>query len=361
MEEVLIFRLQYNVALCVNLMMKASKRLLSLVCCAAASAACALSASAQSSDGYSFLNIPTSSHVFGLGGNNIAIIDDDVTLADQNPALIGPELEKQIAVNYMYYMSSGNFAGVRFGTGAGEHSGWAVGLRYLNYGKIDGYDEFGTPTGAFTPSDLVVEGTYSRDIAGRWRGGVNLKFTYSSYEIYSSYALAADIGVNYYDDERDLSFSAVLKNMGGQIKRFHSRYARMPFDFQLGYMQGIGSSPFQISITANNLTRWRIPYYEYANGEELIVKKDGFFSNFFRHLIFGLQYQPSDQFYVDLAYNYKTHSDMSAFSGTFLSGFSVGAGFKTRGFYIGAAYAMPHKSASSLMLNLSCSIGELMQ
>ena len=318
-------------------------------------------ASAQYSDGYGFLNIPTSSHVFGLGGNNIAIIDDDVTLADQNPALIGPELDKQVAVNYMYYMSSGNFAGVRFGMGAGEHSGWAVGLRYLNYGKFDGYDEFGTPTGSFTPTDVVFEGTYSRDITDRWRGGVNLKMAYSSYEQYTAFAIAADLGVNYYDDEKDLSFSVVLKNMGGQVKRFHDRYARVPFDIQLGYMQGIGTSPFQISITADNLTRWRIPYYQYTtNGEEILVKKDGFFTNFFRHLIFGLQYQPSESFYACLAYNYKTRSDMSAFNATFLSGFSIGAGFKTRGFSFGAAYAMPHKSASSLMINLACSIGELL-
>lgn len=320
-----------------------------------------LAVHAQNSDGYSFLNIPTSSHVFGLGGNNITIIDDDVTLADQNPALIGPELEKQVALNYMYYMSSGNFAGVRFGTGAGENSGWAVGMRYLNYGKFDGYDEFGTPTGSFTPTDLVFEGTYSRDISGRWRGGVNLKMAYSTYEQYTAFALAVDLGVNYYNEEKDLSFSAVFKNMGGQVKRFHDRYVRVPFDIQLGYMQAVGSSPFLISITANNLTRWKIPYYSYStNGEELIQEKNGFFSNFFRHLIFGLQFQPSQSFYATLAYNYKTHSDMSAFHSSFLSGFSIGAGFKTRGFSIGAAYAMPHKSASSLMLNIACSIGELM-
>lgn len=315
----------------------------------------------NTSDAYGFLDIPTSSHVFGLGGNNIAIIDDDVTLADQNPALVGPELDKQVAVNYMYYMSSGNFAGVRFGTGAGENSGWAVGLRYLNYGKFDGYDEFGTPTGSFTPSDLVVEGTYSRDISSRWRGGVNLKMAYSSYEDYTAFAIAADIGVNYYDEERDLSFSAVLKNMGGQVKRFHDRYARVPFDIQLGYMQTIGASPFQISVTANNLTRWNIPYYAYKeDGQEVLEEKKGFIQNFFRHLIFGLQWQPSEKFYACVAYNYKTHSDMSAYKSSFLSGFSLGLGFRTRGSSIGAAYAMPHKAASSLMVNLSCSIGELL-
>lgn len=321
-------------------------------------------ASAQDTGGaYGFLNIPTSAHVFGLGGNNIAIIDEDVTLADQNPALIGPELEMQVAAGYMLYMSSGNFAGVRFGTGAGEHSGWAVGLRYLNYGKFDGYDEFGTPTGSFTPSDVVIEGTYSRDITDRWRGGVNLKMAYSGYAGYQAFAMAADLGVNYYDDERDLSFSVVLRNMGGQIKRFDERYARVPFDLQIGYMQGLGSSPFMLSITANNLTRWNIPSYSYndSGDGDLIEEKRGFISNLFRHLIFGIQYQPSEKFYACLAYNYKTKTDMSSFNNSFLSGFSVGLGFRAGGFTMGAAYAMPHKSASSLMLNLSYSIGDLMQ
>lgn len=314
------------------------------------------------SEGYGFLDIPMSSHVFGLGGNSIALIDDDVTLADQNPALIGPELEMQAAVSYMYYMNSGNFAGLRFGTGAGEHSGWAVGLRYLNYGKFDGYDEFGTPTGSFSPNDVIVEGVYARDISSRWRGGASLKLIYSGYERYEAFALAVDLGVNYYDEERDLSFSAVLKNMGGQVKRFGNRHVKLPFDIQLGYMQSIGSSPFQINITANNLTRWKIPYWSYTkdSGSDVLVEKKGFLSNLFRHLVFGLQYQPGEKFYVDLAYNYKKHSDMTSLNNTFLSGFSLGLGFKTRGFSVGASYAMPHKSVSSVMLNMSCSIGELM-
>ena len=185
---------------------------------AATAAVVAVSARAENSNtAYNFLDIPTSAHVYALGGNNITIIDEDVSLSDQNPALIGPELEKQVEFNYMLYMASGNFAGLRYGMGVDDHSAFAVGIRYLNYGKFDGYDEFGTPTGAFTPSDLIIEGTYSRDIAGRWRGGANIKMAYSSYENYKAFAIAADIGVNYYDPDHDLSFSILLRNMGGQV------------------------------------------------------------------------------------------------------------------------------------------------
>lgn len=316
----------------------------------------------QGSPAYNFLNIPSSSHAFALGGSGIAVIDDDITLADQNPALIGPEIERQANFNYLHYMGSGNFAGVRYGQGAGEHGAWAAGIRYLNYGSINRYDQWGIEGGSFSPQDLTFEGTYSHDITDRWRGGVNLRMVYSNYDSYTAFALAADLGVNYYDEDHDLSFSVVIKNAGGQLKRFHETYDHLPFDIQIGYMQGLGSSPFSLAVTANNLTRWRLPYYTHPKNSDASESelKSNFGSNLFRHLIFGLQFQPSETFYAALAYNYKTRTDMSTYQQTFFSGFSLGLGIKVKGFSIGVAYGMPHKSASSLMLNLGYTFSELM-
>ena len=314
------------------------------------------------SSAYDFLNIPTSSHAFALGGSAPAVIEDDVTLVDQNPALLGAEIEKQVAFNYMMYMQSGNFAGVRYGMAAGERGAWAIGMRYLNYGSIDRYDQNGFADGStFSPQDLVIEGTYSHDFTDRLRGGINLKMVYSNYDSRSAFAMAADLGINYFDPEKDLSLSVTLRNAGGQLKRFYNTYDRLPIDLQFGYMQGLGSSPFSLAITATNLTRWKLPYYGHKEGDagNDLELKSGFFSNFFRHLIFGLQFQPSDKFYAALAYNYKTRTDMSAYSRNFLSGFSIGMGVKVRTFWVGLAYAMPHKSGSSLLLNLGLNIEEL--
>lgn len=311
---------------------------------------------------YDFLNIPTSSHIYGLGGTNITVIDDDVTLSEQNPALLGPEIDRQVAVSYMHYLGSANFAGVRYGQAAGERGAWGIGLRYLNHGEMQGYESDGTATGSFTPSDFVFEGTYSHDFTDRLRGGINLKMVYSSYEQYSAFAIAADVGLNYYNDERDMSLSVVFKNMGGQVKRFHESYDRLPFDIQLGWMKSFGGGPISLSVTAWNLTKWRLPYYTHtdSDGEQHTELESGFLKNFFRHFIFGAQYQPTDNFYVDLAYNYKTRSDMAGYQRNFLSGFSVGVGIKTRTFSVGAAYAMPHKSASTLLINLGLNIAELL-
>ncbi|MDE6296717.1 MAG: type IX secretion system protein PorQ [Muribaculaceae bacterium] len=315
----------------------------------------------ETSSAYDFLDISTSTHAYALGGSNVAIVDPDVTLVDQNPALLGPEVDNQIAFNYMHYMGSGNFAGLRYGMGAGERGAWALGIRYLNYGSIQGYEPDGTMTGKFSPADLVVEGTYSHDFNDRLRGGMNLKMVYSSYEQYTAFAIAVDLGINYYNEEKDLSLSAVISNAGGQLKRFDKEYARLPFDIRVGYMQTLGSSPFQLSINANHLTKWNLPYYGHDKNDpdQQQVLKSSFFSNLFRHLIFGLQYSPSEKFYIGLGYNYKMRTDMATYQRNFLSGFTVGAGLRVKSFGVGVSYAMPHKSASSLMLNLSCSIGQL--
>lgn len=309
---------------------------------------------------YDFLEIPTSAHVYGLGGANITVIDDDVTLAEQNPALLGPEVDRQVAFSYMRYMGDSNFASARFGMAAGEHAAWAAGIRYLNYGEISGYDEMGNYTGSFKPSDIVVEGSYSHDFTYRLRGGINLKGIFSDYEQYSAVAIAADLGLNYYNEERDLSMSITLKNMGGQVKRFDQAYDRLPFDVQLGWMKGINDSGFSLSVTAWHLTKWDVPYYEHTDdGLKEIKLKSSFGKNLLRHLIFGAQFQPSDQFYVDLSYNYKMRTDMGTYQRSFLSGFSAGMGLNVGSFKLGVAYSQPHKSASTLLFNVGLNLADL--
>lgn len=312
---------------------------------------------------YSFLEIPTSSHAYALGGSGIAIVDDDISLIDSNPALLGPEIGMQVGFNYMHYLGDSNFAGMKYGMAAGERGAWAGGLQYLGYGSAVATNPDGSIAGTFSMKDIVISGAYSHDFTDRLRGGIMLKMVASTYESYSAFAMAADIGISYYDDEKDLSLSLVLKNMGGQIKRFDTEYNRVPFDIQLGWMQRLGHSPFQLAITAWHLNRWSLPYYTHATEGDIETEKlkDSFGSNLLRHLIFGLQYSPSDKFYIALGYNNKVRTDMSTYKRNFLSGFSLGFGLKVKSFALGVSYAQPHKAGSSVMLNLSTNLQELLR
>lgn len=320
---------------------------------------CCLTAHGQlAANAYSFLDVSSATHALALGGYGIAVSTPDPMLVDQNPALLGPEVGRVAALSYMRYFSSSNFAAVRFAQSAGDRGAWAAGVRYLDYGKIDGYTPDGNFTGTFKPQDIAVEGTYSHDFSDRLRGGINAKLIYSNYEEYTAVALAADLGINYYNEEKRLSLSAVIKNAGGQVKRFNETYDHLPFDVQLGYMQGLANGPFSLAITAHHLTHWKLPYYNHGQNdgsagsaaEEADYK---FIPTFFRHLAFGLQYSPSDRFYAALGYNYKVRGDMSTYQRNVLSGFSLGLGLNVRDFAIGVSFSQPHKASYTLGLNLS--------
>ncbi len=320
-----------------------------------------LSATAQDgSSAYSFLNIPTSTHIYGLGGVNISTIEDDINITDQNPALLGLEMDKQLGLGYMRYLGESDFANVKYASKAGERGAWSVGLRYLGYGEMTATEADGTITGTFTAKDIAFNAAYSHDINDRLRGGINIKYIYSSYDDYSAMALATDLGINYYNPDKDLSLSLVVANLGGQVKRFNEAYDRLPIDVRLGWTQSFGTLPFRFSITAWNLTKWKLPYYEVGDGtidEEPELKED-FKSNLFRHLIFAADFVPNERFHLGIGYNYKTRTDMRTYSRNFFSGFSVAAGLNVKKFGFGIALSQPHTGATTFMFNLTANINE---
>jgi len=326
-------------------------------------AATALTAAAQDgSSGYNWLNVTASSRIYGLGGVNITLVDDDIMSADQNPALLGAEQSGQVAVDYMRYLGGSNFAGARYAHSAGERGAWSASIRYLGYGSIKETLPDGTHVGDFSPKDVAFGGSYSHDFNDRLRGGVSLRLLYSSYAEYTAFALSSDIGINYYDPERDLSLGVVLANVGGQIKRFDQAYDRLPFDIRLGWSQSFGTFPVRFSITAWNLTKWHLPYIDAGDGsmDAKPQVKDSFGSNLFRHLVFGADLISSKNFYLGIGYNYKTRTDMSTYSRKFFSGWSLAGGLKARAFNIGLALAQPHSGATTFMVNLTLSLNDLL-
>lgn len=313
---------------------------------------------------YNFLNVPASSHVYGLGGHNLTIIDDDINLVEQNPALLGPEFDHQVGLNYMRYIGDTNFAGLRYGQGVSEHGAFAIGVQYFGYGNIQGAAIDGTKTGTFNASDIAFGLSYSHDINDRFRGGITLKYLYSKYEDYTAGAVAADLGINYYDPDHEFSASLVAKNLGGQVKKFNEYKDNLPWDIQVGFSKMLGRAPIRLHVTAYELARWNSPYYKIEdvnNPNSGMVKKESFGSNLLRHLVFAADILPTDNIYLGIGYNYRTRTDMATYKRDFMSGLSLGAGLKVRAFGIGVAFARPHTGASTFMFNLTTSIGELLK
>lgn len=296
---------------------------------------------------FTILRIPYSSRVAANGGNNISIIDDDLTLALHNPALLVNVSDMTANLTYMTYMSDSKIAGAMFNKAFGERSTGAAAIRYIDYGDFEGYTEDNIHTGSFSAKDIEMSVMYAYLLSDRWSGGVTGNFIYSKYESMSSFAVGVDLGLNYYDSDKELSISFAAKNLGGQIKTFEEKHEKMPMDFQVGITKRLAHAPVFISATLSNLHKWDKDDFYNADGSE-----DSFGELLMKHITVGADVIIGKNFNLSLGYNYRIGKELST-DGNKWDGLTAGAGLNIKKIRFGVSYSKLHVSSSSLIFNLS--------
>lgn len=298
---------------------------------------------------FNFLRLPYSSRVAALGGRNISVIDDDLSLSMHNPALLINATDKTLDLSFMTYMSGSKVAGAAFNKTFGERSAGAVAARYVDYGKFDGYTPDNIFTGTFRAMDIELDFIYCYLLSERWSGGVAGKFIYSQYESLSSLAIGVDLGLNYYDPDHDFSASLTFKNLGGQVMTFEEKHEIMPIDIQLGLTKRLVHAPILLSATLTDLHRWKSTHFYNADGS-----KDNFGELLLKHITLGADILIGDNFYASVGYNYRMSRELSTGKG--LAGFSLGAGLHINKVKFSASYSKLHISSSSLLFNIAYSL-----
>ncbi len=294
----------------------------------------------ESQEVYSFLRLPVSAHIAALGGDNITISDDDPTLAFHNPALINGVADKSMNLNFMTYMEGAKTASASFVKAYKERATWGVQAQYMDYGSMKETTVNNIETGEFSARDIALSGTFAYMLSNRFSGGITARFISSHIASYSSAAVAFDLGINYQDEERGWSLSAVAKNVGGQIAAYEDDFERIPLDLQLGVTKRLIGSPLRLSCTLSRLNNWE--------------------QGFIHHLTAGADLLLGENIYVAAGYNFRRSKEMKISDGESESnhgaGFSVGAGLQLERFKLQAAYAKYHVSSYSLVFNVSYSL-----
>lgn len=299
-----------------------------------------LSSAQESQEVYTFLRLPVSAHAAALGGDNITISDDDPTMIFHNPALISNTSDKSINLNFMTYMEGSKSASASFIKAWGERATWGVSAQYMDYGSMKETTIDNIEVGTFSAKDIAIAGTFAYLLGNRWSGGITLRVISSSIAGYNSMAIATDLGLNYLDDERGWSISAVAKNLGGQVKAFQDTYEKIPFDLQVGISKEFNAAPLRFSATFSRLNRWD--------------------TSFIQHLAIGADVFIGESVYIAAGYNFRRREEMKISEGDSSSshgaGLSIGAGLTLKRFKLGVAYAKYHVSASSLLINATYSL-----
>ena len=295
----------------------------------------------ESQTAYNFLRLPVSAHAAALGGDNITIIEDDASLMFGNPALLASVSDKSINLNFMTYMAGATTASASFNRIIRQKASVAVTAQYMDYGKMKEVDQNNVQTGEFSAKDIAVSGVFSYILGERIVGGISAKIINSYIGNYSSWAVGVDLGLNYYDPDKEWSVSLVARNLGGQLKAFDDEYERMPLDLQAGVSKKFAALPFRVSATLVNLNNWD--------------------TKFINHLVAGVDIILSQQFYVAAGYNFRRADEMTLLRGTddesnHMAGLSFGGGLQLERFKLQLAYGKYHVSSSSLLVNVSYSL-----
>lgn len=286
---------------------------------------------------YNFLRLPISAHAAALGGDNITIIEDDPSLMFSNPALAASVSDMTVGLSYMNYMKGANYMGASFTKAMSDKATLAGGIQYMNYGKMKEVDENNVQLGEFNASEIAVEAIFSYELAKNLVGGITGKFITSYIGSYNSIAVGVDLGLNWYDPEREWSVSAVAKNLGGQVKAYDDNFGKMPFDLQLGVSKTFAALPVRVSATLVDLTHFN---YRFIN-----------------HLNLGAEVLLSESLWIGSGYNFRRANDMKIGVGDDESshgaGFSFGGGINLERFKLNLSYGKYHAASSSIMVNLA--------
>lgn len=306
---------------------------------------------------YDFLNLPVSSYAAGLGGTILSSPENDLNLALHNPAALSTDMHNMLSMGYMNYIADIHMGQAAYSRKINEHSSWLASIRYLDYGRIDGADEYNQTTWSTHAKDMAIGGGYAFLLSDYWRGGANMHFIYSVLDEYTSLGMVVDLGVYYKNPDKQFQAGLVVKNLGSQFTPYEDTYEPLPWDIQLGISKTLEHAPFRVSLTAWGFNSWAYPYT--SETTEDVIDESTFVQNVFKHLLIGVELVPSDNFQLSIGYNARRRLELAIDQRTLLTGFSAGFSTKVKKLRVGASFAKYHLAGNSLQMTLSFQPGKL--
>ena len=324
---------------------------------------------------YQFLDLPVSSRLAAIGSSNVSLRDNDINFSFENPALLTSQTSNVIGLNMASYLADIKFGSAVYGKNVGNKNFLAIGIQYVDYGLFKYANETNDQVGDnfFTAKDMSLNIMYARPITEKITIGATLKPVYSVYETYTSYGLAMDAGISYNDSANFLSAGLVFKNIGRQFKGYYSdesgqHLEPLPFNIQLGISKKFAHAPLRFSLTLDNLQQWDLSY-ESTNqpvdntlttntSTTQTTKTINFFDMAFRHTILAVEFVPSKNFYLAMAYNDRRQQEMSMAGFKSMAGFSFGGGIKLYKFQVGFGMTQFQVGNYSYQFSISTALNE---
>ena len=222
---------------------------------------------------YPFLKIPVGAKAPAMGGAYTGL-SNDVAGLYFNPAGIIQVSGSEISGSYDNYLAGMQAGYLSYLMPWGKKGKLGVAINYLNYGSTPRTDLSGTRTGEFGGSNVAFSLTGAWTLMSgtdddyelaesrnenegslpHWNGlslGVTAKFVYETLDVYSSDALAVDLGLLYGLKDNRTRIGVSASNLGFQLKGLSSGHKdSMPAILRAGVGHQLKAAPVVISVDA---------------------------------------------------------------------------------------------------------------
>ena len=308
---------------------------------------------------------PTASTT-ALGGWRVDDAGAEPALALWNPASLNAETDAVVQVGQDFLptgvgrsvLAGGRHLG-RWGLDGGAH------VRYIGFGDFVGRDEAGNRTADFRAQGFSVGVSAARALAPRLRVGVGIAYVGEQIETYRANGLGLSAGLIYRPDTSDLTQIAVqVQNLGLMFDPLADRRDALPLDLSVALVRRLRYLPLRFGVTYRKLDRWNLLYDDPATRDDATVlggepsersTASRVLDNLGRHLGANAELLLGSRgnFRLRFGYDRQRQQENKIRELRGLSGFSVGAGVRTRRWSLDYGHLFQHRAGGSNHLTLA--------
>lgn len=318
---------------------------------------------------YNFLDLTNSARIAAMGGNFLAIKDNDVSLGLSNPSLITEKMDNNLAFSFVDYYTDINYGFAMYSKTFEKFGSFIGSMQFIDYGKFTYADATGATYGKFKAGEYACNIGWGRQLDSLFSIGSNLKFIYSDLEDYNSFGIAVDVAASYHNPKNQLTVSFIASNIGRQLKAFHTgNIEPLPFELRLGMSKTLKHIPLKYSILYNHIEKWDLIYNDPNDPSNEIDPFTGeaqskkgiekFADNFMRHIVLGSEFMFTKNFSLRLGYNYQRRNELKIRDKVSTVGFSWGFGIKVSKFNINYSRATYHLAGSPNYITITTNLSD---
>jgi hypothetical protein len=309
---------------------------------------------AQANRSFAFIDLPSIAGQAALGGLNYTLSNDPLMFLE-NPALLDSTKAQYLAAHYQHFPGGLHIATLGYqwkGSGKWE---FGAGLKYLNYGEFEGFDDTGFPMGTFHANEYALAGGVSRK-EGVFSYGLNLKLLGSVLESYQAYAIVADIGILYTHPEEDLVVTLVAKQVGSVLTNYiEGQSLNLPSDVRIGLSYKAENMPMRFHASLRNLLEFgeEIPDFPTWHSNELSMG-----DRLFSRVVLGTEIIAHKQVHLRVGYNHLVRREFSGGGSQGLGGFTGGINIDAGKFSFSYSRMFFHVAGATNLFGVSSNLNQ---